>query len=58
MGRKPIKRRARRKRSTMTTNDAIKELLEELLQEAMRFGGILPIRVLRNKLNELENKVH
>ena len=47
-------RKAKRKRSTMTTNDAIKALLEELLQEAMRFGGILPIRVLRNKLKEEE----
>ena len=38
----------------MTTNDAIKAMLEELLQEAMRFGGILPIRVLRNKLKEAQ----
>ena len=54
MGRKPTKGKAKRKPSTMTTNDAIKAMLEELLQEAMRFGGILPIRVLRNKLKEAQ----
>ena len=42
----------------MTEKEMRIAILEELLQEAMRFGGILPIRVLRNKLNELENKVH
>ena len=33
-----------------------KDLLEELLKEAMNFGGILPIRVLRNKLKEMESE--
>ena len=37
-------------------NKSRKELLEELLKEAMNFGGILPIRVLRNKLKEMESE--
>lgn len=38
----------------MTAKEIKIALLEELLQEAMRFGGILPIRVLRNKLKEID----
>lgn len=37
----------------MTEKEIRIALLEELLQEAMRLGGILPIRVLRNKLKEV-----
>ena len=38
----------------MTEKEMKIALLEELLQEAIRFGGILPIRVLRNKLKEAQ----
>ena len=38
-------------------NKSRKETLEELISKAEGFGGILPIRVIRNMLKECEDEV-